>query len=135
MDVRNANVDPIIEHDGTCYSYFMFEKGEFRAESEGSYLELVCEFELKPGARLEPHSHDSYEFYYILEGEAIMQIEDEQRRVAKGDLIRIPRNHVHSIWPAEDGGTFRGLAFAASFAPEGQHDKVGVLPEPRVLAS
>ena len=26
MDVRNAKVEPTIEHEGTCLTYFMFPK-------------------------------------------------------------------------------------------------------------
>jgi mannose-6-phosphate isomerase-like protein (cupin superfamily) len=118
MDVRNANVEPTIEHGGTCRSYFMFPKASFRAETEGSWLEFVGEFELEPGAALAPHRHDSHEFYYLLSGEAVMQVEDEERTLRPGDLVHIPRNAVHSIRPAGDG-TFRALAFACSFEPEG----------------
>jgi uncharacterized RmlC-like cupin family protein len=134
MDVRNAQVEPTIEHGGSCLSYFMVPKESIREDTEGSYLEFVGEFELKPGARLAPHLHDSHEFYYLLSGEAIMQIEDEQRRVRPGDLVHIPRNAVHSIWPASDTEPFRGLAFAASFMAPGESYTDAELPEPRVRA-
>jgi quercetin dioxygenase-like cupin family protein len=119
MDVRNANVEPTIEHGGTCRSYFMFPKEQFREQTEGSHLEFIGEFELEPGARLEPHRHDSHEFYYLLTGEAVMQIEDEEQVVRRGDLVHIPRNAVHSIRPAKDDEPFRALAFACSFEPVG----------------
>ena len=119
MDVRNADVEPTIEHEGSCLSYFMVPKESFREETEGGYLEFIGEFELKPGARLAPHYHDSHEYYYLLSGDAITQIESEQRRVAPGDLIHIPRNAVHSIWSASETEPFRALAFAVSFQPPG----------------
>jgi quercetin dioxygenase-like cupin family protein len=131
MDVRNAQVEPTIEHGGSCLSYFMFPKESVRDETMGSYLEFIGEFELKAGARLEPHYHDTNEFYYLLSGEAIMQIEDEQQRVAPGDLIHIPRNAVHSIWPASDTESFRALAFAVSFQPVGASYVDAPLPEVR----
>ncbi len=59
MDVRNADVEPTIEHGGTCLSYFLVDKEEMRARTSGSYLEFVSEFELRPGAELEPHRHDT----------------------------------------------------------------------------
>jgi quercetin dioxygenase-like cupin family protein len=117
MDIRNANVQPTIEHGGSCLSYFMVPKESFREETEGSYLEFIDEFELKPGSRLQPHYHDSHEYYYMLSGQAVMQVENEQSVLSPGDLIHIPRNAVHSIWPASATESFRALAFAVSFQP------------------
>jgi len=119
MDVRNADVEPTVEHGGSCLSYFMVAKESFRDETEGGYLEFIGEFELKPGARLAPHFHDTHEYYYLLSGQAIMQVENEQRRIAPGDLVHIPRNAVHSIWSASGTEPFRALAFAVSFQPPG----------------
>jgi quercetin dioxygenase-like cupin family protein len=135
MDVRNANVEPVVEHGGSCLSYFMIPKESVRDETTGSYLEFVGEFELEPGTRLQPHFHDTHEFYYMLQGEAIMQIEKEQQRVKPGDLICIPRNAVHSIWPASDGDSFRAMAFAVSFQPPGATYTDAELPEPEVTAA
>jgi len=114
MDVRRAPADPIVEHDGTCSTYFMFHKESFRDETEGSYLEYISEFEIAVGAHLDPHVHDTHEFYYVLSGDAIMDIEGEQRAVGPGDLIHIGRNESHSIWPTGDV-PMRALAFATSF--------------------
>ena len=133
MDVRNAQVEPTIEHEGTCLTYFMFPKESVRKESMGSYLEYVAEFELKPGASLHPHYHDSIEFYRILEGEAVIQIEDEQRLLKAGDLVRIPRNAAHSIWPARAGKSFRAFSFAASFMGENPQPVNCELPKPKNL--
>ncbi len=119
MDIRNANVEPTIEHGGSCLSYFMVPKESFRHESEGSYLEFIGEFELKPGARLKPHYHDTHEFYYMLSGQAVMQVGTEQSMLSPGDMVHIPRNAVHSIWAASDSESFRALAFAVSFQPPG----------------
>ncbi len=129
MQVRNAKVEPTIEHGGTCLSYFMIDKGALRKETEGGFLEFVGEFELKPGSRLEPHRHDSHEFYYLLSGQALMQIETEEQKVGPGDLVHIPRNAVHSIRPATAGEAFRALAFAVSFEPEGATYADAELPE------
>jgi quercetin dioxygenase-like cupin family protein len=134
MDVRNADVEPEVEHGGSCLSYFMIPKESVRDETMGSYLEFIGEFELKPGTRLHPHYHDTNEFYYMLSGEAIMQIEKEQQRVKPGDLVCIPRNAVHSIWPASEGESFRAMAFAVSFQPPGATYTDAELPEPEVAA-
>jgi hypothetical protein len=41
-----------------------------------------------------------------------MKIADEERGVGQGDLLRIPPDTVHSIWPLTEHTGLRGLAFA-----------------------
>jgi quercetin dioxygenase-like cupin family protein len=118
MDITNANVEPIIEHAGTCRTFFLVPMESMRSQTEGSYLEFVCEFEIEAGSRLDPHRHNTHEYYYVLSGRAMMQIENEKREVKPGDLIHIPPNAVHSIAPLGDEPV-RSLAFAASFLPPG----------------
>lgn len=118
MNVTNARIEPTIEHGGTCRTYFMVPKEAMRAETEGSYLEYVSEFEIAAGSHLEAHRHDTHEFYYVLKGRALMQIGAEKREVEPGDLIHIPPNAVHTIAPLGDAPV-RALAFAASFLPPG----------------
>jgi|GEM_PF-294318 len=131
MDVRNAQVEPTVEHEGTCLTYFMFPKEALRSETQGAYLEYVAEFELKAGKRLQPHYHNTDEFYRILEGEAIIQIDDEQRLLVPGDLVRIPPNAPHSIWSASSEKPFRALSFAVSYMTEVPGDINCELPEPK----
>ena len=119
MDVRNAKIEPTIEHGGTCRTFFMFPKETIRDATEGSYLEYVSEFEIAPGTHLEPHKHNTHEFFYILSGRALMQVGREKREVEPGDLIHIPPNTVHSIAPLGTNVPMRALAFAASFMPPG----------------
>src|SRR5436305_1308820 len=129
MDVRRADVEPIIEHGGTVKSYFMVKKDELRAETLGSFLEFVCEFELAADVRLEPHYHDTHEFYYILTGEGVMQIEGDKRSVKPGDLVHIPRKAPHSIWSTVPDEPIRGLAFGVSFQEEGTEWVTADLPD------
>jgi quercetin dioxygenase-like cupin family protein len=126
MDVTNSDGPPIIEHGGTCITHFLVEKEVLRDQTGGAYLEFVSEFQLKAGAALEPHSHDSDEFYYMLEGEAMMTVGGEERHVTVGDLIRTPPNTIHTIRTIGDG-TFRALAFATSYMPA---DKAGYTAYP-----
>ncbi|MCB8883571.1 cupin domain-containing protein [Acidisoma cellulosilytica] len=119
MDVMNANIEPTVEHGGSCHTYFMVPKEAMRAATENSYLEYISEFEIAAESHLEPHRHNTHEFYYILKGRGIMQIERDKREVAPGDLIHIPPNAVHSIAPISGTGPIRALAFAASFLPPG----------------
>jgi mannose-6-phosphate isomerase-like protein (cupin superfamily) len=125
MDVYNAKIEPTVEHGGTCLTYFMIGKEAWREKTMGSYLEYVAEFELKPGAVLEAHKHDTDEFYYLLQGTALMSLEGEDQVVGPGDLVHIPRNAVHSIRPTDPQGTFRAFSFAVSYMPE---DAVGYVP-------
>ncbi len=126
MIVKDTNVPTMLEHGGTCRSWFFFHKEELRDETEGGYLEFIDEFELAAGAALEPHSHDTDEFYYLLSGNAVMRVGDEEQEVVPGNLIRIPRNEIHSI-RAQEGEGFRALAFAISYMPK---DKTGYTAYP-----
>ena len=88
--MRNAKIEPTVEHGGTCKTFFMFPKESIRSATEGSYLEYVSEFEIAPGTHLEPHKHNTHEFFHILSGRALMQVGREKREVEPGDLIHIP---------------------------------------------
>ena len=69
---------------------------------------------------LHPHSHPTHEFYYIISERGIMKIADEEREVGQGDLIRIPPDVVHSVWPLT--ATTRGSAGWRS--PSGSKERV-----------
>ncbi len=127
MDVTNRDSTPeILEHGGTCVSHLLVDKESLRNATMGGYLELVSEFQVKDGAALEPHSHNSDEFYYMLEGAGLMTVAGEEREVRAGDLIRTPPNTIHSI-RALPGGSFRALAFATSYMAA---DEVGYTAYP-----
>lgn len=115
--VLNAEVEPISEHSGTVTSWFMYMKEALRDETAGSYLEFVNEFALSPGVSIEPHYHDSHEFYYVIAGDGLMAMGDQTDQVSVGDLVHIFPNEPHSIL-AGPGGV-RCFAFAVSFQPPG----------------
>lgn len=50
----------------------------------------------------ENHSHDSYEIYYLLEGERYYFIKNRTYPIAKGDLVFIKRNDIHRTLDAEN---------------------------------
>ena len=58
--------------------------GELKDETRGGFLELVSEWEVAGGGRVDPHSHPTHEFYYIISGRGIMKIADEEREVDRG---------------------------------------------------
>lgn len=45
---------------------------------------------VKPGDTSEPHRLKTSEVYYILQGQGVMHIDDEQQKVGVGDAIYIP---------------------------------------------
>ena len=53
---------------------------------------------LPPGASVTPHHHEVLEeVYYILEGEGIMRIGDEEQAVGAGDAVYIPTHRRHTL--------------------------------------
>jgi mannose-6-phosphate isomerase-like protein (cupin superfamily) len=89
------------------------------AHESGAFFDFVAEFTVQSEAQLKPHYHDTSESYYVLSGRAAMQIEKETEHVRPGDLIKIPRNARHTIWPTGDE-EIRCLAFATSFQKPGE---------------
>jgi quercetin dioxygenase-like cupin family protein len=113
MDIRSAkNIIPVTMHESVKVWGFIPKFSAYE-ETKGTYLEAVEEFTLDAGVRAEPHYHDTHEFFYILEGSAIVQVEKEARLCGPGDFIRIPRNAVHSARAGSTG--VRALAFSVSY--------------------
>ena len=53
---------------------------------------------LLPGQSVTPHHHrEIEEVYYIIEGRGVMTVGREQREVAAGDAIFIPRGNRHTL--------------------------------------
>ena len=51
-----------------------------------------------------PHLHkETEEIYFIVKGEGIITIDDEQEKVEKDDTISIPKNKFHSIEKTSSG--------------------------------
>ncbi len=118
LRILNTDMDPISEHGGTVTSWFMYPKESLRTATDGSYLEFVNEFQLEPGVSIEPHRHNSHEFYYVLRGGGTMRVGDEQGEMRAGDLVHIGPNEDHSLRAGDDG--VRCFAFAVSFMRPGE---------------
>ena len=56
-----------------------------------------------PNYHTEPHSHDSEQFNYIVDGEIWFFVEDRGYRCKAGDVMRIPRNKIHWAWNRGSG--------------------------------
>jgi len=113
MDVRNIeNAAPVVEHNGTVPVWWMVHSREMKEQTDGGFLELVNEFEVPGGGLVDPHSHPTHEFYYVLRGRGIMTIGDEERLIAQGDLVHIPPDAVHSLRPVSDHASIHCFCFA-----------------------
>jgi mannose-6-phosphate isomerase-like protein (cupin superfamily) len=59
---------------------------------------------LPPGASVTPHHHEVIEeIYYVIEGEGVMRIDDEEREVGAGDAVYIPRFSRHTLTNTGNG--------------------------------
>ena len=110
-------VRPITVHQ-TVRVYPLLKRWALAEETQGTYLEFIDDFEIDPGSKAEPHFHNTHEWYFFLEGNGVVQIENEARRVTPGDLIYIPPNQRHTVYPT-GAGKIRALCFAASYQPVG----------------
>jgi mannose-6-phosphate isomerase-like protein (cupin superfamily) len=100
MDVRNVReVEPEVEHNGTEPVWWLIRPREMKDLTDGGYLELANEFEVAVGGEVFPHSHPTYEFYFVMSGQGVMTISGDEQDVKTGDLIRIPPDEVHSLRP------------------------------------
>ena len=123
MDVRSMeDVSPVIEHNGTTPVWWLVPPGQMQEATDGGFLELVSEWIVEGGGMVDPHSHPTHEFYYIIAGRGIMKIGDEEREVRQGDLVYTPPDTTHSIWPATKNAPLHGLAFAIGVKGAGPVD-------------
>ena len=123
MDVRAiVDVEPEVEHNGTVPVWYLVHPREMKQLTEGGYLELVNEFEVPGGGMVDPHSHPTHEFYYVMNGKGIMTIDGEDRSVAQGDLVYIPPDKVHSLRPVSDHAPIHCFCFAVAVKGAGPID-------------
>jgi quercetin dioxygenase-like cupin family protein len=115
MDIRSIEqVSASPEHQGTVPVWWLFKPRELREQTLGGHLELVSEFEVMGGGEVHPHSHPTFEFYYVLSGRGIMTIGDETQEIRQGDLVKIPPDAIHSLKPVSLNASIRCLAFAVA---------------------
>jgi quercetin dioxygenase-like cupin family protein len=123
MDVRNIRENaPVVEHNGTVPVWWMVSSREMKDITDGGFLELVNEFEVAGGGYVEPHSHPTHEFYYVMSGRGIMRIEDDEREIGQGDLVHIPPDKVHTLRPTTDYAPIHCFCFAIGVKGSGPID-------------
>jgi mannose-6-phosphate isomerase-like protein (cupin superfamily) len=82
-------------------------------------MQSLAEATLPAGCATQRHYHKlSEEFYFILEGRGIMELDGESREVTAGDAILIPRHAWHQITAKEP------LRFLCCCAPPYAHEDV-----------
>lgn len=112
MEIRNREAQPpFTTKDGsTIRSLLDLSNAPVEKQS-------LAEATLPVGASTERHYHRlSEEFYYVLEGRGMMEIDGEQREVGPGDAVLIPAGAWHQIRATED------LRFLCCCAPPYAHE-------------
>ena len=104
----------------------------------------MIDMRARPGVVVPDHSHrDAEELFYMLEGELIVKVGDEETSVGPGDLVVVPRGTVHAHrnlgdvptrWltlfsPAGTEGYFAERAHLAATTPDDvERDYAGLEP-------
>ena len=112
MEIRNREEqEPFTTKDGsTIRSLLDLSNAPVKGQS-------LAEATLPPGGATERHYHKvSEEFYYILEGSGVMEIDGEEREVGPGDAILIPAGAWHEIKATD------AMQFLCCCAPPYAHD-------------
>jgi len=93
MIIRQRNEStPFITRDGSTIRSLLD-----RANAPVANQSLA-EATLTPGGRTAPHVHRlSEEFYYVLQGRGVMELDGEAREVGPGDAILIAPGAVHTL--------------------------------------
>ncbi len=81
---------------------------------------IVSYLELPAGSELPTHYHPGEEFVYILEGEGVLTVLDEDIPLVAGDLYKIPLKAVHKF----ETSTSYGKAVVFRVHEKGQPDRI-----------
>jgi mannose-6-phosphate isomerase-like protein (cupin superfamily) len=112
MEIRNRDdQSPFTTKDGsTIRSLLDLSNAPVASQS-------LAEASLPPGCATERHYHRlSEEFYYLLEGCGMMEIDGEKRPIGPGDAVLIPAGAWHQVTAIEP------LRFLCCCAPPYSHD-------------
>ena len=95
MIVRNFNQREVQEgiyqaHGGGIASML------FEGNTLQGLLFFACGI-VKPGKVIEAHIDPYEEIYYFLQGEGVMRVDEEEKRVRVGDAVWVPCGSVHSL--------------------------------------
>jgi mannose-6-phosphate isomerase-like protein (cupin superfamily) len=76
-----------------------FKKGERFSKKAVDNSNVLIHFHFySPNSKVKLHQHaDAVDIYYVIEGEGLVTIENEERVLRKGDIVAIPENSVHGV--------------------------------------
>jgi mannose-6-phosphate isomerase-like protein (cupin superfamily) len=130
MDV--ANLRAVVAFTTKDGSEIREIAGPGRPDSAGAVQQSLAEAMLPPGAATTAHYHRRLEeLYYVTEGEALLRLDGEDRRLQAGDCAVIPPGTEHKVW--NTGST--PLRILCCCAPAYSHEDTFLTePEPAVDA-
>jgi len=102
----SQQVEPLIRHgDDIEYEDVGaaegMRKGVLVSDAHGAPNFAIRRFELDPGASVPEHTNEVEHEQYVLEGEYVVGIGDEEHTVRAGDSLLIPAGVVH--WYRNEG--------------------------------
>ena len=112
MDIINYQSAPRYQRDN-IESFLLISKKT--TNSENLSITLV---KMQPGGIQHIHSHKPEQMYYILEGEGLMTVENEEQMVYPGDAVFIPSNSKHGLINKGEGILSYLSAASPSFSME-----------------
>lgn len=112
MEIRNREEqEPFITMDGSQIRSLL-DRANAPVQNQS-----LAEAVLPAGSFTDRHYHRlSEEFYYVLDGQGLMEIDGEEREVAPGDAILIPAGAWHQI------RAIQALRFLCCCAPPYAHE-------------
>lgn len=95
--ITRFNKDTATEaHEGTILASPVFQRNSDCPIGHAyGYLD-------RKGACMDAHSHPTQEYYIVLQGKGLVEVDEELQEVTAGDVIEIPRNAMHSMHCCED---------------------------------
>jgi mannose-6-phosphate isomerase-like protein (cupin superfamily) len=91
MQIHNRNTSPRYTRNG-IESFLLIPGRECCADNLSVTL-----VEVTPGGAQELHRHEQEQSYYILTGNGLMTVGEEQREVSAGDCVFIGSNEYHGL--------------------------------------
>lgn len=95
MIVRNIKQEEVLRRwyvaHGGGIATMLFDSSELQGILFFAYGEL------KPGKVIESHVDPYEEIYYVLQGQGVMTVGDEQQKVSAGDATWLPYGVPHSL--------------------------------------
>lgn len=115
-----------IETRGRVYWKNLFCQGQTESDSLTLGLAIV-----HPNDALNPHRHEPSEIYYILQGEGVMTLGDQERTVRANDAVFIPGHLRHGI----ANKSIQDLVFVYAFARDSFHQVTYIFPEEKAAST